>query len=139
MASSESYFFCKPYCAKFSCYHIHSPSGVKVCSASVIYQNKIFMSSVIFYVLLPFRFCLLGFGGVGCHFLEAGKAFAVGQVRSTYKRKYKVWNTGPARRLASRVSFVGDGSFRGCPVRAHFLRNETLDSLSTLSLQVLNL
>jgi hypothetical protein len=29
--------------------------------------------------------------------------------------------------------FVGDGSFRGCPMGAHFPRNETLDSFSTLS------
>ncbi len=33
----------------------------------------------------------------------------------------------------SRESFVVDGNFTGCPLRAHFPRNETLDSLSTLS------
>jgi hypothetical protein len=56
------------------------------------------------------------------------------------QRKDIVQNTEPARRPAwlgggkqpSRASFVGDGSFRGCLVRARFPRNETLDSLCTL-------
>ncbi len=37
------------------------------------------------------------------------------------------------RKMTQPGEFFGDDSFRGCPVRAHFPRNETLDSLSTLS------
>jgi hypothetical protein len=55
--------------------------------------------------------------------------------------------TGPARRPAwlakgkcpSRASFVGDGGFIQFPMCAHFPRNETLDSLSTLTSCVLHL
>ncbi len=43
------------------------------------------------------------------------------------------------RKMTQPGEFCCDGSFGGSPVRAHFPRNETLDSLSTLSSLVLNL
>jgi hypothetical protein len=55
------------------------------------------------------------------------------------EKKYSIEHrTGKAARLASRRKipqsdeFVGDGCFRVFPMCAHFPRNETLDSLSTL-------
>ncbi len=42
------------------------------------------------------------------------------------------------RKMTQPASFVGDGSFRVFPMRAH-PRNETLDGLSTLTSQVLHL